>query len=189
VFFFCCCRWCVLLFRGERERDILHDRDAPRRKIVIYIVIRFLSVVIVARVENAQKQLRADLYTHYFIKTNAQKTYRYHGVSRCFVESFYCFFFSRSFKGGSTTHRFDSRSELCQHTRRKDDETFLSKAQTVAISRRRRRRRRLRRKEEKQKRFRRKSARFSSSLTRVWLSSSPSLLQQHPFWQKRRGGG
>ena len=38
---------------SRRERDILHDdRDAPRQKIVI-IVIRFLSVVIVARVENA----------------------------------------------------------------------------------------------------------------------------------------
>jgi hypothetical protein len=29
------------------------------------------------------QQLRADLYTHYFIKTNTQKTYHYHGVSRC----------------------------------------------------------------------------------------------------------
>ena len=44
---------CPPLFLTRRERDILHDgRDAPRRKIVI-IVIRFLRVVIVARVENA----------------------------------------------------------------------------------------------------------------------------------------
>ena len=37
---------------SRRVRDILHDRDAPRQKIVI-IVIRFLSVVKIARVENA----------------------------------------------------------------------------------------------------------------------------------------
>ena len=36
----------------ERERYFAHDRDAPRQKIVI-IVIRFLSVVKIARVENA----------------------------------------------------------------------------------------------------------------------------------------
>ena len=36
---------------SRRVRDILHDRDA-RQKIVI-IVIRFLSVVKIARVENA----------------------------------------------------------------------------------------------------------------------------------------
>ena len=36
---------------SRRVRDILHDRE-PRQKIVI-IVIRFLSVVKIARVENA----------------------------------------------------------------------------------------------------------------------------------------
>ena len=49
---FFCCR-CVLLFRGEREIFCTTEMIEPRQKIVI-IVIRFLlSVVIVARVENA----------------------------------------------------------------------------------------------------------------------------------------
>jgi len=47
----------------RRDRDILHDRDAPDED-RHYIVIRFLSVVIVARVENTQKQLKGGfIYT------------------------------------------------------------------------------------------------------------------------------
>ena len=54
VFFFLVCVFFLSLCPPllKRERYFAHDRDAPRQKIVI-IVIRFLSVVIVARVENA----------------------------------------------------------------------------------------------------------------------------------------
>ena len=94
-------------------RDILHDRDGQTED---RHYSRFASVSSHAlKTHTAVKG--GFIYTYALLKRNAEHV-SYHGVSRCLVLVFYCFFFSLSFEGVDQTS-VSSRGELCQHTQQK----------------------------------------------------------------------